>query len=125
MFVVSGKLVVMDDGYLHINKRIILGNYELSTVEEAGHRSYLIGATNGSIEALKISFNEDITTSSQLFFFSKKPIVAIRHHSSVTSNQVYFAVRTEENHLVVATLSNSKPKMMLNLDKNVVDVGLS
>ena len=113
----------MDDRYLHMAKRLHLGNYELSTVEQISTRFYLIGTTNGTIEAIKISLNEDITTSSQLFFFSNKRITSIRFLHSIINDETYFAARTEQDHLFVSKLSSSKFSMLLNIDKNTKDVG--
>jgi hypothetical protein len=122
MFTATGKLVIMDDRYLHVAKRIHLGNYELSTVEVISTRNYLLGTSNGTIESIKIMLGEDFTVSSQLYFFSKLRIVAIRHYKSMTTGDIYFAVRTEQNHLFVARLSNASPLMLLNLDRNTADV---
>lgn len=124
MFTAAAKLVIMDDRYLHMAKRIHLGNYELTSVEQLDTRSFLLGTNNGSVEYIKILVGEDFTINSQLYFFSKVRIAAIRHYKSLSTHEVYFAVRTEQNHLFVARLSHSNPLMLLNIDCHTVDVNL-
>ena len=118
----TGKLIIFDERYLHATKKIQICRYSISTVHQVSSRYFLIGSVNGTVEAIKIRLGEEITISSRVYFFSQRKVLAIRSFQSIITDEIYFAFRTDHNHLILTKTTDNYPIRILNLDSLTLDV---
>lgn len=122
VFVASGKLVILDEKYLHATKKIQFCKYSISTVHQVSARFFLVGSVNGTVEAIHIRLGEDISISSKIYFFSQRKVVAIKTFQSMISEEVFFGFRTDQNHIILAKTTDNYPLRIINIDNLTLDV---
>jgi hypothetical protein len=124
-FTASGKLIILDEKYLHSTKKLSFCKYSISSVHQVSSNFFLVGSANGTLEALKVLMSHEVNISSTMYFFSQRKITQIRSFQSMTSGELYFAFRTDMDHLIVAKLNDDYPLRILNVDKKTIDVVLN
>lgn len=122
LFTARGKLIILDDRYLHTLKQIDLGRLDVTYVLRINTSKYLIGTKNGKIEMISLNPTTKTCDDSKVFYHNLHKVLSIRWVQPKAADFIYFAYRTDQNDIFIFKSTDKHPITMLNIDSRTIDV---